>query len=242
MKRFAKFGGMVGSVALGLALTTSAIVPSAGANTHVSLTRAPSAHAPMSVWRAWAAQERAFVHAEDLAAAFPASATCAMTSATITPYRSLGNIRVPRGILLDFVTYGYHCSSSGAGLITQPGGSAQVSVYCGIMTSCKAGAVTDGYDAVGTWTAQGTKFIGSGYTYTGSASTYGHVEMGQPATSGTCDIGTKLGNGGEMTLYNMDGALLEYGPQSADIYFSATWWQDNGGGNYTNFGTLCGTY
>ena len=115
----------------------------------------------------------------------------------------------------------------------------QPSDYCPSMTSYTLGAVFDGYGCLGTY---GSNDMAAACTYTlSSRSTYGHVELGQ--VSGSCAPGTLVADFSPEEMLNLGyGQEVIWGPMSASGNWSSTWWQDNGGGNYSSFASVCGIY
>lgn len=46
----------------------------------------------------------------------------------------------------------------------------------------------------------------------------------------------------EVTLTTDTHGEVIWGPRDGSNTWTSTWWQDNGGGNYDDFGTVCGAY
>ena len=196
----------------------------------------------MTVWKAWAAQQRSAFQKTNWARAF-ASSGCTSAAITVSPVVSQGAGGVPKGIVTDAVSIPFRCSGStspgSTNKTAEPSTSEQSSNYCPAMGSYTLGAVYDGYGCVGTY---GTNDMAAAYTYTfSSGSTYGHVELGQ--VSGSCSPGTLVANfSPEETLGPGYGQEVIWGPMSVSADWSSTWWQDNGGGSYSDFGSVCGFY
>jgi hypothetical protein len=95
---------------------------------------------------------------------------------------------------------------------------------------------------VGTDTVNGNvNYMAASYLRTASTSSFGHVELG--TTGSTCTTGTKVANElPEATLTTGEYGAVIWGPSSSSYTWSSTWWQDNGAGVYSDFGTVCGTY
>ena len=110
------------------------------------------------------------------------------------------------------------------------------------MTNYTYGGITSGVACVGTITISGNaNYMGAAYTYTGSSSTYGHTELGQ--VSGSCGPGTADANESpEVTLTNDEVGGVIWGPRNYSADWSSTWWRDNGGGSFSDFGSVCADY
>lgn len=239
-------GGILLSLAGVISLTGSASAQSSAVSTASPASTVPTPPPPgssMAVWQAWAAHQRSVFQQTDWSRSFSSSG-CTSGSITINPVTSEGAAGVPKGIVTDAVSIPFRCSggtspSSGLNKTVQPSTSMQSSDYCPAMGSYTLGAVNDGYACVGTY---GSNDMAAAYTYTlASGSTYGHVELGQ--VSGSCGPGTLVANfSPEETLKPGYGQEVVWGPMSASADWSSTWWQDDGGGTFTDFGSVCGFY
>jgi len=109
------------------------------------------------------------------------------------------------------------------------------------MVSYNYGGIRSGEACVGTAKVNGnSNYMAAAYTYTATGSTYGHVELGRTSS---CASGTTVANESpEVTLSTNQWGEIIWGPKSGSATWSSTWWQDNGGGNYTDFGSVCGYY
>jgi hypothetical protein len=173
------------------------------------------------------------------------SGTCSVTQSAVTPVTSDGSNGIPAGVVTDSVTVEGTCSPAGATVAAMVAGAAQpltLSKYCVIQDEGTAGPATGGDVCVGTTTVgSDPSYMAASYYRTASTSSFGHPELGSP--SGSCAIGSLVINGhpeGTVTTGSF-GAVI-WGPISASQTWSSTWWQDNGGGSYSDFGTVCGTY
>ena len=233
------FVGVIAVTGSASAESSSVSIASPGATVPIP----PSPRSSMAVWQAWAAQQRSVFQQANWSGAF-ASSGCTPGPITVNPVVSEGAAGIPKGIVTDAVSIPFRCSgsaspSSGTNNTVQPSTSLQSSDYCPAMGSYTLGAVYDGYGCVGTY---GSNDMAAAYTYTlSSGSTYGHVELGQ--VSGLCGPGSLVADfSPEETLDPGYGQEVVWGPMSASADWSSTWWQDNGGGNYSDFGSACGTY
>ncbi len=239
-------GGILLSLAGVVSLTGSASAQSSTVSTASPESTVPTPPPPgssMTVWQAWAAHQRSVFQQTDWSRSFSSSG-CTSGSITINPVTSEGAAGIPKGIVTDAVSILFRCSSgtslsSGLNKTVQPSTSMQSSDYCPDMASYTLGAVNDGYACVGTY---GSNDMAAAYSYTlASGSTYGHVELGQ--VSGSCGPGTLVANfSPEETLNPGYGQEVVWGPMSASADWSSTWWQDDGGGTFTDFGSVCGFY
>ncbi len=116
-----------------------------------------------------------------------------------------------------------------------------VSTYCPAMTYYTYGNVYAGVGCVGTFSFGGNSYVAASYTLTVSGSTYGHTELG--TTSGSCGAGSAVANESPEVLLtqNTYGEVI-WGPLTVSASWSSTWWQDNGGGSFSSFGSVCGYY
>jgi hypothetical protein len=103
-------------------------------------------------------------------------------------------------------------------------------------------SVTGGTACVGTATDGGnSNYVAASYLRTATTSSFGHAELG--TVSGSCGAGTLVANESpEVTVSTNQYAAIIWGPRSGSSTWSSTWWQDNGGGSYSDFGSACGTY
>ena len=239
-------GGMVLTLTGVVSLTGSASAQGSSVSMASPVSTVPTPPSPgssMATWEAWATQQRSVFQQTNWTRTFALSG-CTSGSITVNPVTSEGAAGVPKGIVTDAVSILFRCSSStspssGLNKTVQPGTSMQSSDYCPAMGSYTLGAVYDGYGCVGTY---GSNDMAAAYTYTlSSGSTYGHVELGQ--VSGSCGPGTLVANfSPEETLNPGYGQEVIWGPMSASADWSSTWWQDDGGGTFTDFGSVCGFY
>ena len=239
-------GGMLLSFVGVVSLTGSASAQGSSVSTASPISTVPTPPPPgssMTVWQAWAAQQRSVFQQTNWTRTFSSSG-CTSGAITVNPVVSDGAAGIPKGIITDAVSIPFRCPDStspngGTNKTVEPSTSLQSSDYCPNMGSYTLGAVYDGYGCVGTY---GSNDMAAAYTYTlSSGSTYGHVELGQ--VSGSCSPGSLVADfSPEETLDPGYGQEVVWGPMSASAYWSSTWWQDNGGGNYSDFGSVCGTY
>lgn len=211
----------------------------------------PLPGAPVSSWETWAAQQRSAMQQTNWAQVLQSS-DCTINSISIDPVVSSGAVAVPAGIVTDAVSLALSCTPQTSG-----GNSAQVpaaisgtstsvspasSTYCPYMLNYTYGGIWGGVACVGPVAINGTTYMGAVYTYTASGSTYGHTMLGA-ISSGTCRPGGLVANSQpETTLTAGHVAMVIWGPKTVCTTWTSTWWQDNGGGNYTDFGSVCGGY
>ena len=201
----------------------------------------PSSTASYATWQHWAAQQQSVMQRTDWTAALSRS-QCAVTDNTIVPVTSDGTSGIPAGIVLYTVNLIGNCASSP---LAGQGGSTTLSPHtsshCPLQTSQSYWTyVTGGQVCVGnTWINGSDNFVAASYYRTAVTPSYGHPELG--TDTGSCDTGSLIVNGHpEMSVNQGSFSAVIWGPQWFSGTFTSTWWQNNGGGNYSNLGVVCG--
>jgi hypothetical protein len=202
----------------------------------LTISNPPSASAPLSVWETWSYQQQAFMQGTNWVQALSTS-RCQVTEVTVDSVTSDGSYGIPSGIVTDAVSGVETCSPTTAGDSISP----LTSTDCPVQTSGNHASVTGGVACVGTATFNGNvNYMAASYLRTASTSSYGHAELG--TVGGTCVVGTLVADQvPEVTLNTNQAGFVLWGPRSGSNNWSSTWWQDNGGGNYSDFGTVCGS-
>ncbi len=216
----------------------------------------PAQNAPIGVWQKWAEIQRALMQATNWKQVLVAPG-CTVSKLNLNMVVSKGGY-IPAGIGTDAVSVTGKCStqvtpstspspvSATSKTDAKPSSStlaSSSSPYCPYMDSYSPANVTSGVACVGTTTVNGNpNYMAAAYTFTASSgSSYGHADLG--TTSGSCIAENLIASETpEQTLTPYSFGEVIWGPRSFTAEWTSTWWQDNGGGNYTDFGTACGSY
>jgi hypothetical protein len=196
----------------------------------------PAPGATTNAWDSWAAQQRQAMQSTDWSEVLSTS-ECQVIQAAIDPITSTGLDGIPAGVVTDAVSGVSSCgANSAAGVIPL------TSTDCPVQNDYNDGDITGGVACIGTATVGGNvNYMGASYYRTASSSTFGHTQLGVP-TSGCNSSGALADQSPEVTLDQYDAGFVVWGPRDGSDTWSSTWWQDNGGGNYTDFGSVCGMY
>lgn len=231
----------VGVSAVGLVAACSAAACAATTTATPAPAANPGASGSASQWQAWSTEQAAAARAYPWATALSGSG-CSVTSVS---YQSIpspsAEIGIPEGVSFTAVTVETSCSGNSTAAPATTSSSTGTSP---LFTSpyYKCGGITDGGACIGLQAVSGSTYdLEASYTYAGSGSTYGHVELGDVGT-GSCGPGTTVANGSPETTLTYGETQEVFTPWLVSSTWSSTWWQDNGGGNYTDFGSVCSSY
>jgi hypothetical protein len=186
-------------------------------------------------WQAWAAAQVKAVETTTWSAEV-ASTGGQLLSVTYLPVTDAPG--VPAGITTVAVSLLIQNKPSTGIGVTLTAGGGGVKAAIGIKPAYSTGSncvgITDGAACVAAFTSGGGLDIEANYTYEAPGSLSGHVEMSDNGCPGSL-----VRNGGNATFTNGVEQNLVYGP----IFFTAEWastfWRNNGGTNYSNFGSAC---
>lgn len=243
--------GRLAAIGIACSLTALAVATTSSAATHVqgtsmaptiaarvsssvrtsvsSFPAPPASSAPISQWRSWASQAIRIVDGFPWTSANSVNG-CTVSDVSQAVVTSDGQDGIPAGVQYPVTSISGAC----------PAGIQPPANYPGPNDPRTCGSITDGTACVGNTGAGGSLY--AQYEYTKSTgSTFGHTELGDPYT-GSCRVGTLVANETpQVTLYTNDygGVSVFYVTNS---YWSSTWWQDDGGGHYSSFGTVCALY
>jgi len=202
----------------------------------VSASAVPAKSAPLSAWKAWAASQRATTQSTNWVKQF-SNSQCKVTHVGIRAVTSNGLYGVPKGIVTDEVAIAGSCANSSPtikGIVD--------STNCPVQTDGNAAWASGGVVCVGTATVAGVaNYMAASYTRTAGGSSFGHAELGVDYNG--CGPGDLVANGKpEVAVTTGSFSAVLWGPRIGTNRFSATWWQDNLGGDYAYFGSACGVY
>ena len=163
---------------------------------------------------------------------------CRVQHVAVRSFTSNGSVGVPRGIVTDYVAVIGHC----AGAASTARGTFD-SMDCPVQDAGSAAVANGGAVCVGSATVAGNpNFVAASYVRTAGGSSFGHAELGVSYAS-PCSPGALVTNGKpEMAVTTGSFSAVLWGPHINANRFSATWWQDNTGGDYSYFGSACGVY
>jgi hypothetical protein len=232
----------VGVSALGVVVLSSATAFAGTAGATPVPAGNPGASGTASQWKTWSADQAAAARAYPWATALSGSG-CSVKSVSYQNVPSPGAaIGIPKGVDFTAVTVVTSCGSIAEA--KSPDATTASTGPSPLFTSpyYQCGGITDGGACVGLQAEPGSVYdLEASYTYAGSASTYGHVELGSVGT-GSCGPGTTVANGSPEVTLSYAETQAVYTPWLVSSTWSSTWWQDNGGGNYADFGSVCSSY
>ena len=233
-----KYGGMsalavatVMFVATGTAaaVPTSAAVPTADPMAAIRPTTAPPPQLPPNAsaksWQSWAASQRYWIehipYRQELQ-----EAGFSVKSITFEPVSSYLDGSVPNGVVTEAAVITGAVPSKGSGLpataYSDPNVCAAIS---GPGSACIGGSPYDG----------GT-LLSAAYTYEGGGFADGHVELA------TGCVGNALANGPDEVLGPGEFQAVAIGPVHVANTWSSTWWNLNGAGGYSDWGSACASF
>lgn len=240
---------IVAALVLGLAGTALPITASTAAlaspSSSTALFAVPGSGASLQDWQSYAAQERTALSNGTFEESQVAPTGCSLVSYTATPYAvpapSGGSVQLDGwdGIVRCPVAAVKQNATSSLPIST----ATAYTPVCPTLTSHNGSSITNGYECVGAYSSGAQGYVGTSYTLEEAMSVTGHSEIGIWSTS--CSVGGLAHNGATVTLTSTSSyweSYLTTMPVSYSNNWSGTWWKGSGGGPYSNWGTVCGTY
>ena len=231
-----------GLASAGLLLSVGATSPTRTPSAMATISRVPSADAPLSEWQDWAAAQRSVMTASGWGKSLGSKlgSDCTVTDLQVMPVVSDGHHGIPAGIVTNAVGGSVRCADQPAtdgGSTTFGGSSAATSSDCPVQDAGTSKAIADGVLCVGTYTYQGDpNFIAASYKNTSSVSPYGQVDLGVGGCPGYSD--GRYPAGGPGYISPGDTWFVAWGPRNFSNEWSSTWYENG----TTSWGSVCAEY
>lgn len=186
-------------LAVGAAAAILVVLPSTAAFAGTSSgtptpAASPGTSGSASQWQEWSAEQAAAATAYPWASALSGNG-CTVTSVSYQSIPSPGaQIGIPKGVDFTAVTVDASCANAANSSASVAGSSTTASpLFTSPYYKCRG--ITDGGACIGLQAVSGSVYdLEASYTYAGSRSTYGHVELGDVG-NGSCGPGTTVVDG-----------------------------------------------
>ena len=185
----------------------------------------PGPDASASSWRSWGTQQRTWIESIPYRQELQA-AGFTVTSVAFVAVSHYPDHVAPDGIVTDAAVI--------TGTATSPG-SGQVATSTSDPNVC-ASIAGPGTACIGGSAYNGGTLLSASYTYEGSGTADGHVELAAGCVDGA------LANGPDQVLAPGQFQEIAYGPVYISGTWSSTWWNLNGSGGYADWGSACASF